>query len=153
MGVIGNTSVVSLAGYGIFHRLHEPQEMPMIRTLCVMAAAAAVTACSVTTAPSSDLITATPKSAALDIRNNSSDPVYYFVADRGVLALLDFAMCNEPSKCESIPAGGAKEVPYAGALGYSGTTQELVVYHWRLLPKSAGGYEQDSIRSVIVQIK
>ncbi len=124
----------------------------MIKTLFVLTTVA-VTACSVTTAPSSDLITASPESETLDLRNNSADPVYYFVADRGVLALLDFAICNEPPKCESIAPGTAKRVPYDGILGYSGTSEELVVFHWRLLPKSSGGYEQDSIRSMIVPLK
>ena len=125
----------------------------MVKTLLALCTATLLTACSVTTAPSSDLITATPESAALDIRNNSSDPVYYYVADRGVLALVDFSMCNEPSKCESVAPGAARKVPYEGMLGYSATTEELVVYHWRLVPKSSGGYQQDSLRQMIVRVK
>jgi hypothetical protein len=125
----------------------------MVKALFVLCTAIVITACSVTTAPSSDLITATPESSALDLRNNSSDPVYYFVADRGVLALVDFSVCNEPSKCESIAPGAARKVPYDGMLGYSGTTEELVVYHWRLVPKAAGGYQQDSLRQMVVRVK
>ena len=125
----------------------------MIRTLFVFCAALAVSACSVSTAPSSDLITATPEEEALEIRNTSSEPVYYFVADRGVLALVDFSMCNEPDKCESVAPGAAKKVPYAGMLGYSGSTEELIVYHWRLLPTGAGRYQQDSLRQMIVPLR
>jgi hypothetical protein len=130
-----------------------PQETVMVKSLFVLCTAFLVAACSVTTAPSSDLITATPESSALDLRNNSPDPVFYFVADRGVLALVDFSMCNEPSKCDSIAPGSARKVPYERMLGYSRTTQELVVYHWRLVPKSTGGYEQDSLRQMIVRVK
>ena len=125
----------------------------MIRSLSVLCAALAIAACSVTTAPSSDLMTAIPGAEAVELRNNSSDPVYFFAADRGVLALLDFAVCRDPSKCESIAPGTTKRVPYAGIIGYSGTTAELVVYHWRLIEKTAGAYEQDSIRSMIVPLR
>jgi len=126
----------------------------MIRSLSVLSAVVlAITACSVTTAPSSDLITAIPGAEAVDLRNNSTETVYYFAADRGVLALLDFAVCRDPSKCESIAPGSTKRVPYAGIIGYSGTTAELVVYHWRLIAKGGGTFEQDSIRSMIVPLK
>ena len=126
----------------------------MIRSLSVLSAVVvAITACSVTTAPSSDLITAIPGAEAVDLRNNSTETVYYFAADRGVLALLDFAICRDPSKCESIAPGSTKRVPYAGIIGYSGTTAELVVYHWRLIAKGSGTFEQDSIRSMIVPLK
>ena len=113
----------------------------------------AVAACSVTTAPSSDLITAIPGEEAVDLRNNSSEPVYFFAADRGVLALLDFAICRDPAKCESIAPGTTKRVPYSGIIGYSGTSAELVVYHWRLIARTGGTFEQDSIRSMIVPLR
>lgn len=125
----------------------------MTKTLFALCAVLAVAACSVTTAPSSDIITVTPREESLEIQNTSSDPVYYFVADRGVLALVDFSICNEPTKCESVAPGAAKKVPYAEMLGYSGSTEELIVYHWRLVSGGAGRYQQDSIRKIIVSLK
>ena len=125
----------------------------MGREPSVLVAIAAVTACTSATAPSSDLITARAGSQALDLKNNSPETVYYFVAERGALALLDFAICNEPSKCDSVAPGASRKVPYSGVIGYSSGSEEVVVFHWRLVAKAGGGYEHDTIRTLIVQLR
>lgn len=125
----------------------------MVRGLSALAAFAAVTACSSPSAPSSDLIVATAESHALDLKNMSDETVYYFVAERGALALLDFAICNEPSKCDSVAPGSRRRVPYSGVVGYSAGSEQAVVFHWRLVSKGGGKYEHDAIRTLIVQLR
>ena len=125
----------------------------MVRRLSVVAAIAAFTACSSPSAPSSDLMTAKAESQQLDLRNLSDETVYYFVAERGTLALLDFMICNDPSKCDSVAPGSRRKVPYAGVIGYSASSEEVVVFHWRLVARGGGRFEHDSIRTLIVQLR
>ena len=125
----------------------------MVRALSVLAAFAAITACSSPASPSSDLIVAKAESHALDLKNMSDETVYFFVAERGALALLDFAICNEPSTCDSVAPGARRRIPYSGVVGYSAGSEQAVVFHWRLIAKGGGRYEHDAIRTLIVQLR
>ncbi len=124
----------------------------MHRTLSLLAVVA-FAGCSTVTAPASDILTATPRAQALEIRSTSTEKVYYFVADRGALALIDFTICRDPSKCEAVAPGATKQIAYSGIIGHSPISTELVLYHWHLVPAAGGTYDQDSIRSTIVPIK
>jgi hypothetical protein len=124
----------------------------MIRSLSVMCAAFAIAACSNPVYPASDLIRARGEARTLMMTNISSDPVYYFAADREALALLDWAVCTDPSKCQSIPAQSTKAIAYSQIAAYQLGSKSAVVYHWRLVSLGLGRYKPDSIRAVVVNL-
>ena len=120
----------------------------------VMFAVLAFAGCSNPTDPASDLMTAKATNQTLELTNTSSDKVYYFVADRDKLALLDWAVCLDPAnaECKFVAPGATKQINYSEFMGTESTGTKAIVYHWRLIPKGTG-YEYDSLRSLEVDLK
>ena len=102
----------------------------------------------------SDVLRVRKAPTALELTNVSTAPVYYFAADRGWLALVDWAVCDDPATCVGIAPSTSKQLAWEDIGGYSATTSEVVVYHWRLVPGSRpSGFVADSIRSLVVRIR
>jgi hypothetical protein len=87
--------------------------------------------------------------SGLTLINTTSSIIYYTVFNRASLLNINWAPCSEPSSCPSINAGSSTFVVYQDIWEYS-PGSELVVYWWRLIPKSGGGYKPDEIRTVLV---
>ena len=112
-----------------------------------------LTACQNPAAPTSDLLTASagPLPGILQLRNHTSEPVFYSVHERDALATADYLLCTEPS-CASVPAHGVVSLPYSRISGFRRGAAEAVVYHWLLRPK-VGGFAPDSVRRLIVPLR
>ena len=115
----------------------------------------ALAGCSNPNDPASDLLKASAANKTLTITNTSSGPVYYFVADKELLALLDWAVCMDPvqSYCKSIGAGESKRIAYSEFLATGSSGSQAVVYHWRLIPTTPGKYNYDSLRTLEVDLR
>jgi hypothetical protein len=89
--------------------------------------------------PSSDLISARGSNQTLEIRNDADNPVYYFVAESGTLALLDWAVCVDPTNgaCQAVAAHSTAQIPYSNIYGPAAKGSRVVVFHWRLIPTGA----------------
>ena len=125
----------------------------MKRLVSVMLAAFALGACSDPTSVESDIISAQAASGRLNITNNSDDPVYYFAADREALALIDWAPCQDPARCNAIPPHSTRTIAFQSIAGYQTGSGSALVYHWKLLERAPAGYQIDSIRYVIVSLR
>ena len=123
----------------------------VIRFAAVGAAclAAALVGCSSSFGPV-DVVT---QASALRILNSSDAPIYYFIVERQSAALVDWAPCTKPSTCPSVAAHGDAEVPFSRIVGYEPGEREAIFYWWHLLPVPAGGFQVDSIRTRVVQLR
>jgi hypothetical protein len=121
-----------------------------MRFYFAFAAALAIASCSDATAPKSDLLRISVQPEAVELMNDSPQPVYVFVVERNSLALVDWAPCSDPSNCDGIAVGGTKVIPYDDITGYAPGAAEAVVHHWHLVPDGAGGFRPDSIRSTVI---
>lgn len=91
---------------------------------------------------------------ALVLENRSSAPVYTFMAERGILARLDWVPCDDPATCDGIASGASRRVAFRDITGYTDVAREVVIYHWHLVPAAtATGHAPDSIRSLIFRIR
>jgi hypothetical protein len=109
--------------------------------------------CSDPTGVESDILSARIVRSELELRNDTQTPVYYFAADRGILALLDWAVCIQPSECNGVSPHSTTSIALDDIIG-GGESAEIVVYHWRLVQgQSSTGYVADSIRSLIVPVR
>ncbi len=90
------------------------------------------------TAPGVLAVTHAPN-AAFRLHNTGSGPVYYFVVERGLAAVINWARC-EGSGCPSVPARDSVDLPYAQISGYSATATEASVFWWRSLADSVRGF-------------
>lgn len=90
--------------------------------------------------------------ASLVLINNSQQRVYYFVADRDALALIDWVPCIDPQQCVGIDPGDQARVAYPAIAGYQPGSGSAVVYWWLLVPNGSGGHRPDRIRSVDVEL-
>lgn len=126
--------------------------MRIVSAIAASVIASGLVGCRDSVAPASDVLrtATTPLPPALRLQNETGEPVYYFVAERNALALLDFVLCTTPS-CPAVPARGAVSLPYGEIAGYRSGAREAVVLHWRLRPQS-GGYAPDSVRALVVPL-
>ena len=109
--------------------------------------------CESPVAVESDLLQVRSDLTALEITNVSATPVYYFAAEQGTLALIDWMLCVDPARCPSIAPNAAQRVAYSTITGYTDTAHAIVVFHWRLVPGNGeSGYVADSLRSLMVHI-
>ena len=123
----------------------------MVRTLSVLFAAIAI-GCSSSTDPSTDILSAHAENKTLTLVNTSDDPVYFFVADKDALALLDWAVCIDPSKCTPVAPRSTKLVSYSEIAAYQEGSGNAVVYHWRIISKGEGKYDYDKLRELDVKL-
>ena len=113
----------------------------------------AVAGCSDPLGVESDILSASVSRGELVLRNDTQAPVYYLAADRDVLALLDWAVCIQPSQCNGVLPRSTKSIALDDIIG-GGDSGEIVVYHWRLISgQSASGYIADSIRTLTVSVR
>jgi hypothetical protein len=125
----------------------------VIRLLSVLFAAAAIAGCSSSTDPASDVLSVHVENQTLTLVNSSDDPVYYFVADKDALALIDWVVCIDPSRCTAVPARSSRTLAYSEIAAYQPGSANAVVYHWRITTKPAGGNAYDTLRRIDVTLK
>lgn len=119
----------------------------------ILLAALVLAGCDNPITASSDLVTARGSDNTLQITNSTSEPVYYFAADVNTLALLDWALCLDPSKCTHVEAHETVTIPYSQIIGKAGRGGRVVVYNWRLIAVGGGKYNADSVRSLRVNLQ
>ncbi|HKY96354.1 MAG TPA: hypothetical protein VJL35_00740 [Gemmatimonadaceae bacterium] len=125
----------------------------MIRPLLVLFGLVAMTGCSNAIDPATDVLSAHAENHRITLVNSSADPVYYFVADRDALALLDWAVCLEPSRCAAVPPNSTRSLAYSEIAAYQEGSSSAVVYHWRIVSKPTGGNAYDTMREMVVRLK
>src|SRR2546423_8997414 len=92
-----------------------------------------LSSCRSTTSPSGQLLNISTDGSAITLENRNTWPVFYFAVDPGFLALIDFALCNDPaSSCPRVPALGSSRVAYGDIAGYHTGEADVVIYQWRL---------------------
>ncbi|CAN5743383.1 hypothetical protein BH23GEM7_BH23GEM7_35290 [soil metagenome] len=90
--------------------------------------------------------------SVLRLTNHTEQPVYYLAFEREMLALALWAPCTNPQECPRIAPGEQISVGYESISGYEAGKQEAVVLWYHLHPDSGGGFEPDSLRSVVVRL-
>jgi hypothetical protein len=103
------------------------------------------------TSVSDGVLTATARASALRLRNSSSQAVNYFVLASDAVPLVDWLPCAGPA-CPAIPAGGSVSLPYSQIAGYSASTTEAIVWWWHSVSDGAGGYQPDSLRTLLAPL-
>ena len=99
---------------------------------------------------SSDILTAQISGDGVALQNKGTTPVFYMVAERGVLALIMWAPCTSASQCDPLGANAQRQVGPDQIVGTAANARELVVLHWRARDLGGGRTEPDSIRAIIV---
>ena len=124
----------------------------MVRTLSVLFAVLTI-GCASSTDPETDILSAHAENQALTLENTSDDPVYFFVADKDALALIDWTVCIDPAKCTPVQPHSTKVVPYSQIAAYQPGSGNAVVYHWRIIAKAAGVFDYDKLRQLDVKLR
>jgi hypothetical protein len=129
--------------------LPAPGDRQMKRTLtALLLGAAALGACSDPTTFGSRGVEVRADAEGVEILNQRNRTIYYFAADRNTLALINWAACDQPAQCPGVAASERKRIPPSEIHGW-GTSNEVIVYWWHLLPRTEGGFRVDSIRHII----
>lgn len=119
----------------------------------ILLGALALIACTDSTAPRSDLLRSTAYAGQVRLSNLSSDFVYFVVVEREFSALALLAVCREPASCPRVSPRETIHVRYADIAGYRPGADEAIVLHWRLIPAASGGFDPDSVRALVIELR
>lgn len=125
--------------------------MRRIRSLPLLAVAAATLACADITGVESDGVRATARADGVVVQNRRAETIYYFAIDRMTAALTLWGACEDPLTCRAIAARSERLVPASEIMGWP-ESGEVILYWWELEPKAGGGFRPDEIRSLVVPL-
>jgi hypothetical protein len=108
-------------------------------------------ACSNPVAVSAGRVSVQALAPNVRVMNQTPLPIYTLTIERSAAAYTEWAPCTEPTSCAAIQPGSATTIPYRQIVGYTSGSREAIVYWWHLRPQG-GGFEVDSIRSVVVAL-
>lgn len=77
-------------------------------------------------------ITVSQVGEQLNLLNNTSDTLYYFLVDQNTLAVINWAPSVNDNQ-ENIDPNGQARIPLTEVTGYSTETEVIVVYYWRAI--------------------
>src|SRR3989440_12091058 len=122
--------------------------------LAMALATVTLSSCRSTTSPSGQLLNISTDGSAITLENRNAWPVFYFAVDPGFLALIDFALCNDPaSNCPRVPALGSSRVAYGDIAGDHTGEADVVTYQWRLGRKADGTCTTAQLHTVTVPLR
>jgi len=89
--------------------------------------------------------------SGIRLTNNTDRPVAYTVSNPNWLGLL--ALCADPGPdCLRLKAGESVVVRYSEIYGYAPDAKEANVAWWHVIPDGQGGYTQEEVVLVTVQL-
>ena len=132
--------------------------MRTLRALALTIASLTLLACETPTNPASQLLAISSDGNALTLTNPNSWPVFYMVADPGLLAVAsgvisDFALCTDPPTCPRVAGKSSVRVPYSHIAGYHAGQAAVRLTQWRIHRGSSGDYEATDIQSLDANIQ
>ena len=97
---------------------------------------AAALACRDSTAPNEQLL-ARSTLAGIRVTNQTAGPLFFSVlAQQQLVAAVLSPPCRDLDRCDFVPAGDTRLIPWSDARGYAPDRREYLVYSWGLDPKS-----------------
>lgn len=82
------------------------------------------------------------------IENPNDWPVFYLLANPNFLALVDLALCEDPSSsCPRVPTHETVHVAYTDIMGYEAGETEATLMQWRLERQLDGSYRSRDFQS------
>jgi len=88
---------------------------------------------------------------ALEIHNRTERAVYYFAVDSEMVALINWVPCSDPDACARVTARSRSTIPASAVLRW-GSSPQVTVYWWHLVPDGEGGFRPDRIRMRTVSL-
>jgi hypothetical protein len=126
--------------------------MPRRPSVAPLALLALLAACVAPTGLVSDgTLEVLPRPADVQLHNLSDRAAYYFIAERGILALIDWRPCVT-ADCPSVGPHERLTIPHERIIGFTPGAREAVVYWWHAAPTGAGTFTADSIRSLVIRL-
>ena len=115
--------------------------------------AAAVVACNSPTGTEPRQLRVTAASNTVTMENPNDWPVFYMIANPQFLALVDFALCEDPTAdCPRVPARGTAHVAYNDIAGYTDGEAEATLWEWRLVRQLDGTYRANDLQTTTLQL-
>ena len=97
-------------------------------------------------------LTIVVRDRALEVVNRTDEPVYLAVIERESSVLIDWFPCGDPQRCNGLPPGEKRIIPYEEITGYERGEREATLYWWHLEARSGGGFQPDSLRKEIIRL-
>jgi hypothetical protein len=108
------------------------------------------TACADVVAPRDRIVAARFNAQGMVVTNLTPAPIFYFTAERDILALLNWAPCADAQKCAKISPRETVLIPYSELFGWRTNATAAVFYWWYLVPTIEGELVPDEIRANVV---
>ena len=97
------------------------------------------------------LVSATRVTTGVRLTNNTDRPVAYVVSNPMWLGLL--ALCADPGPdCVKLAPAASVVIPFSEIYGWASDATQASVFWWHVVPDGHGGYTQDEVATVFVQL-
>lgn len=97
------------------------------------------------------LVSAARVESGIRLTNNTGQPVAYTVSNPNWLGLL--ALCADPGpECVKLAPGASVVVPLSAIYGHTADAKQATVFWWHVVPDGKGGYTQDEVATLFVQL-
>ena len=127
--------------------------MQTLRVLAMGVGMAVLAACRSSTAPEPGVLRVSADLVGITLENPGQSPIFYLAVNSNSLALLDFALCNDPAQaCPRVPPGGKVSIAYSAIVGYELGMTDVSVIHWLLAPR-VDGYTPTNIGTTRVTVQ
>ena len=97
------------------------------------------------------VVSATRVASGIRLTNNTDRGIAYVVSNPMWLGLL--GLCADPGPdCVKLAPGASVVIPVSEIHGYSSDATQASVFWWHVVPDGNGGYTQDQVTTVFVQL-
>lgn len=88
----------------------------------------------------------------LQVQNRGTAPLHVAAVDRCAGVVVDMNFCSRPEQCaNAVQPGAALVLPGSSIIGW-GTSPDVRVWVWRLLPQADGGYRTEFVFDEVVRV-
>ena len=129
--------------------------MKRMTSAVVLAVAIALAGCHkdpvAATISGAPLVSASRVETGIRLTNSTDRAVAYVVSNPMWLGLL--GLCADPGPdCVKLAPGASVVIPFSEIYGYSSDATQASVFWWHVVPDGHGGYTQDQVTTVFVQL-
>lgn len=107
-------------------------------------------ACSDATIFEADNISIQSVKKGILIENKTSQTIYWTAFEREILALINWAACDDPARCEGVLPGKSQTILFEKIPSYS-AGKEVVVYWWNLEKQDDESYRVVNFQTAVVK--
>jgi hypothetical protein len=97
-------------------------------------------------------LTLETRNPELRMTNTTQSTIYYFIVERDLATLIDWAPCADPATCRGVAAKANKSLKYSEIAGWEKGKTEAIIWWWHLTPNAAGRHTPTAMGNRVITL-